>query len=333
MSEQQRILFVVNPISGIMGKRAVVAGIPRLLASDRFAYDIAETAYAGHATELARSAANRGVDIVCAVGGDGTVNEVAKALLHTHTALAIVPLGSGNGLARHLHIPIDAARAIGLINHTPAHHIDYGLVNAHPFFCTCGVGFDALVSQKFAEAKTRGPLSYIEQVLRHALTYNPETYQIDIEDEHGARQTLRALIIACANASQYGNNLYIAPQASVRDALLDVTVLLPFNILEAPQVALQLLNGKFIPGGCIRTFRCRHLLIRRSQRGPIHFDGEPIEADPLLDVSLVHRGLLCICPTDEGVPSPAKQIENAFTETISHINMWAEEILENLRSG
>lgn len=331
MNTQQRILFVVNPISGILGKRAVVNSIPRLLDGDRFTYDIAETSYAGHATELARNAANRGIDIVCAIGGDGTVNEVARAILHTRTALAIIPLGSGNGLARHLHIPIDATRAIRLINDTPAHHIDYGLVNAHPFFCTCGVGFDALISREFATAKVRGPLSYAEQVLRHALTYNAETYEMDVEDEHGTHRKLRALIIACANACQYGNNLYIAPQASVRDGLLDVTVIMPFNVLEAPQIAVQLINGTLKPSACIRTFRCRHLTIRRKQQGPIHFDGEPTNADPLLDVSVVHRGLLCICPTDEGVPSPVKRIENAFTETIAHINMRADELLETLR--
>lgn len=327
-----RLLFIVNPISGTLGKRPVLASIPRLVDTTRYTYDIAETAYPGHATELARAAANQSIDIVCAIGGDGTVNEVARALLHTNTTLAIIPLGSGNGLARHLHIPIDPTRALQLINHATPHHIDYGLVNAHPFLCTCGVGFDALISQKFAEAKTRGPLTYIEQILRHALTYNPQTYQIEIESEQGARQTLTALIIACANASQYGNNLYIAPQASVRDGLLDVTVLLPFNILEAPQIARQLLSGTTTPSPAIRTFRCRRLIIRRTAPAPIHYDGEPILADPLLDISIVHRGLRCICPTDEGVPSPVKQIENAFTETIAHINLRAEELIENLRS-
>ena len=331
MDTQQRILFVVNPISGILGKRTIVNHIPRLLDTRRFAFDVAQTQYAGHATELARSAANRGVDIVCAVGGDGTVNEVARALLHTETALAIIPCGSGNGLARHLHIPLAPQRAIQFLNATPAHHIDYGLVNAHPFFCTCGVGFDALISKKFAEARKRGFLTYLENVLRHVLTYNAETYEIDVEDQQGAHDTLSALIIACGNACQYGNNLYIAPGASVRDGLLDVTVIQPFNLLEAPQLAIQLLGGQRLPGGCIRSFQCRHLRIKRKQRGPIHFDGEPIDADPLLDISLVHRGLLCVCPTDEGVPSPAKQVEDAIVETVSHINMRAEELLDNLR--
>lgn len=329
--ERKHILFVVNPISGIVGKRAVLANIPKLLSPDRFVYDIAQTEHAGHATELAREAANRGVDIVCAVGGDGTVNEVARALLHTDTALAIIPCGSGNGLARHLHIPLAIQRAIQFLSETEAHHIDYGLVNAHPFFCTCGVGFDALISQKFAEARTRGFLTYLENVLRHALTYNPETYELDIEDLQGAHITLSALIIACGNACQYGNNLYIAPGASVRDGLLDVTVIEPFNALQAPQIAIQLLGGQRLPGGCIKSFRCRHLVIKRKHRGVIHFDGEPVESDPTLDISLVHRGLRCVCPTDEGVPSPAKQVENAVVETVSHINMRAEELLFGLR--
>lgn len=329
----QHIRFVVNPISGIAGKKSVINSIPKIIDAQRFSFDIALTQAPGHATQLAREAANSGTDIVCAVGGDGTVNEVARALLHTDSALAIIPTGSGNGLARHLHIPLAPHRALQFLNNTPAHHIDYGLVNAHPFFCTCGVGFDALISQKFAEARKRGFLTYLENVLRHALTYNPETYSIDIEDQQGAHLSLSALIIACGNACQYGNNLFIAPQASVRDGLLDVTIIQPFNALQAPQIAIQLLSGQRLPAGCIQSLRCRHLIIKRKKRGIIHFDGEPIEADPTLDISLVHRGLRCVCPTEEGVPSPARKIEDAVVETISHINMRAEELLDNIKHG
>ena len=112
MQELKRIVFVVNPISGTSGKKMILKQIEKLIDKDKYAYDIVETQYAGHATDIARGAANRGVDIVCAIGGDGTVNETARALVHTDTSLAIIPCGSGNGLARHLHIPMDAIRAI-----------------------------------------------------------------------------------------------------------------------------------------------------------------------------------------------------------------------------
>lgn len=329
----QHIRFVINPISGINRKEGIIHSIPKTIDPARFSYDVVLTQAPGHATQIAREAANSGVDIVCAVGGDGTVNEVARALLHTGSALAIIPTGSGNGLARHLHVPLVPQSALKFLNNTPAHHIDYGLVNAHPFFCTCGVGFDAFISQKFSEARKRGFLTYLENVLRYALTYNSETYSLDIEDQEGTHYALSALIIACGNACQYGNNIFIAPGASVRDGLLDVTVIQPFNALQAPQIAAQLLFGQQQNGGCIRTLRCRHLTITRKQRGIIHFDGEPIEADPTLDISLVHRGLRCICPTDEGIPSPARRVENAVVETISHINMRAEELLANIKNG
>ena len=166
MQELKRIVFVVNPISGTSGKKMILKQIEKLIDKDKFAYDIVQTQYAGHATEIARGAANRGVDIVCAIGGDGTVNETARALVHTDTSLAIIPCGSGNGLARHLHIPMDAIRAIKLINEAEPQLMDYGLINLHPFFCTCGVGLDAFISQKFAEAGKRGFLTYVENILQ-----------------------------------------------------------------------------------------------------------------------------------------------------------------------
>jgi diacylglycerol kinase family enzyme len=117
---------------------------------------------------------------VCAIGGDGTVNEVASGLVHSQTALAIIPSGSGNGLARHLRIPTDPLSAIKIINHGQVHTMDYGLMNNRPFFCTCGVGFDAFISQRFAESGKRGPASYLENILKSSLNYHPETYEVEM---------------------------------------------------------------------------------------------------------------------------------------------------------
>jgi diacylglycerol kinase family enzyme len=144
---------------------------------------------------------------------------VARSLVHTNTALGIIPCGSGNGLARHLCIPIDVRGALQLINNCAIESFDYGVINGQPFFCTCGMGFDAFISLKFAEAGKRGPITYVENVLKEGLTYKPETYEV--VDDTGTHRH-KAFLIACANASQYGNNAYIAPGASMKDGQMDV---------------------------------------------------------------------------------------------------------------
>ena len=237
MTDKKKIVFVVNPKSGSHGKKAILKWIEERIDRSVFDYTIVNTQYAGHATQLAAPAAKEGVVIVVAVGGDCTVNEIARSLRHTDTALAIIPCGSGNGLARHLHIPMDAKGAIDVINKNYRVCIDYGLINNIPFFCTCGVGFDAFVSLKFADSGKRGLLTYLENTLYESLTYQPETYEI--ENEEGTVK-YEAFLIACGNASQWGNNAYIAPQASLTDGLMDVTIMEPFTVLDVPSLSFQL---------------------------------------------------------------------------------------------
>ena len=183
MSTRKTITFILNPISGTVKK----AGIPDLISStldaSRFEHRIVWTEYAGHASVIAHEERELGTDVVVAVGGDGTVNEVGRSLVDSPTAMAILPCGSGNGLARHLMLPMDIEKSLKVINRCEIHRLDYGIINDHPFFCTCGMGFDAFISQKFAEAGKRGKVTYIENVLKEGLTYKPETYRI--EDENG----------------------------------------------------------------------------------------------------------------------------------------------------
>ena len=153
------ILFLVNPKSGVSRKRRVPQMVEKYIDRARYDVSVCYTQYAGHAYELARDAAARGVDAVVAVGGDGTVNEVGRALVHTGTALGVIPCGSGNGFARHLGIPVGVKSAIEFINNAEPVNVDYGKINGHPFFCSCGVGFDAVVSSDFAKCKGRGVLN------------------------------------------------------------------------------------------------------------------------------------------------------------------------------
>ena len=170
MTEKKRIIFVVNPISGTQGKKAILKCIDERLDRSIYDYSIVKTEYAGHATQIAANAVREKVDVVVAIGGDGTINEIARSLVHTETALGIIPCGSGNGLARHLRIPMEPKAAIDVINRGYELCIDYGKINNILFFCTCGVGFDAFISLKFADSG-KGIVSVMHD-LPMALTFS-----------------------------------------------------------------------------------------------------------------------------------------------------------------
>lgn len=323
MPEKKKIHFIINPISGTHKKDQMILSIKRHLDMERFDYEIKYTQYAGHAAVLAQEAADCGVDIVAAIGGDGTVNEVARSLVHRHTALSIIPSGSGNGLARHLEIPIDAVGAIQVLNECVIRELDYGKINNIPFFCTCGVGFDAFVSSKFAEAGKRGFLTYIENTLREGLVYKPDTYTITIDDNK--QMVYKALLIACANASQYGNNAYIAPNASMSDGLMDVTIMEPFSVLEAPQIAIQLFNRTIDHNSKIKTFRCKKVDIERKSPGVIHFDGDPVMAGKNIEVVLVEKGLNVVVNAHT---SPQPPLLRIFSDFYNDLNQFRGELIE-----
>ena len=294
---KKRIVFIVNPISGTHNKKNILNEVKCHLDLSKFDYEVCETQYAGHAPLLVKELIEKGCDAIVAIGGDGTVNEIARALVHTNVAMGVIPCGSGNGLARHLRIPIDPTRAIDVINDFQVECLDYGKINNVPFFCTCGVGFDAFVSSKFATSEKRGILTYLENTLIEGVKYKPDTYEIEID---GEASKYKAFLIACANASQYGNNAYIAPHASMSDGLMDVTIMEPFTILEAPQIAIQLFNKTLNHNTRIKTFRCKHIHIRREHEGVMHFDGEPVLAGTDLDVCVVEKGLNVIVNMKKG---------------------------------
>ncbi len=330
MSEKKTtITFIVNPIAGTQAKDDIPALADKILDHDRFQVSTVFTEYAGHAAEIAKQCAAAGEDVVVAVGGDGTVNEVARSLVHTPTALAIVPCGSGNGLARHLMLPLDASKAMGIINDCHIEPFDYGVINGLPFFCTCGMGFDAFISLKFAEAGKRGPITYVENVLKEGLKYKPETYIV--EDASG-KVRHKAFLIACANASQYGNNAYIAPGATMRDGLMDVIIMEPFNALDAPQIAADLFMKTLGNNSKIKTFRADRIHIKRHNEGAIHYDGDPVMTGTDVDVHIEHLGLNIVtnaaATEDDAQPNP---VLNAFSDLFNNINNVREDITKQGR--
>lgn len=286
--------LIINPISGTRSK----AGLDRMVidALGPLGWEV-ETAYTkghGDATRLALSAIEKGCETVLAAGGDGTINETAAALCGTGVVLGILPCGSGNGLARHLGIPVDLKGSLKVIIEDHAMDIDYATVNDKKFFCTCGVGFDAAVSEAFARKKTRGKLTYIQSTFQTYANYEPEHYTIIA---NGKTLTEKAFLVAVCNASQYGNNAYIAPSASINDGLLDVTIIHAGNALSTALVGVDMLTGMIERNMLIQTFRTDNIIIEREHRGPSHVDGEPMEMDRSLRVCCHHNGLRVFTPS------------------------------------
>ncbi len=285
---KEKIAFIINPKSGTSTKHQLPSLIEQTVNQLKFDVVLYFTEYAGHASILAGELIGKGFSKIIAVGGDGTVNEVAKALINTNVALGIIPCGSGNGLARSLKIPLKSNDAIDLINYGKVSSMDYGLINDKPFFCTCGVGFDAHIGNKFATSTKRGFFTYIKETLRAFLYYRPKKYSVKID---GKKIRTRAFLITIANAGQYGNDAYIAPQAELRDGKLDICILDPFPRYSALKLGFQLFNKTMHRSEYINTIKGEQITIKRKKEGEVHIDGEPAIMGKKLKINIIRLGL------------------------------------------
>lgn len=296
-----RARLIINPISGTGSKKGLDLAVMEMLSPQGWEIETVYTRCHGDATRLAAEAVEMGCEAVFAAGGDGTVNESAAALCGSRTALGIIPCGSGNGLARHLGIPVDAREGMKVIHDEEPRSIDYATVNGRKFFCTFGVGFDAAVSAAFAEKKKRGKLTYIQSTFETYAHYEPELYTITA---NGRKITEKAFLVAVCNASQYGNNAYIAPSATIDDGLLDVTIIHAGNTLSTALVGFDMLIGNIERNMLIHTFRTPSISIERSREGAVHIDGEPLVLDRRLDIDCHHRRLRVFAPEQRGTFRP-----------------------------
>ena len=294
MANTGRCIMIVNPASGTVSKHRIIPHICKRLDRSGIDYTIKSTRYPGHAKILARQAADDGYDTVIAVGGDGTVNETASGLVGTSTALAIIPTGSGNGLARHLGIPVDIDSAIRVMAKGNIIDADYGTANDKPFFCTFGVGFDAAVSERCARQKRRGILMYLKNTINEYMKFSPEEYTIEA---NGQKITDRAFLIVVCNASQYGNNTFVAPYASVSDGELDITIVHAGNAITQAFVGVDMLTGFIGKNALVDTIHTTSAVIRRTDSGAAHIDGDAIEMPPLIDIKCHPGKLKVFAPT------------------------------------
>nr|WP_299416778.1 diacylglycerol kinase family protein [uncultured Emticicia sp.] len=268
---KQAIWFIVNPISG--GKKvhqSIVKLIDNQLDKHLFVPKICYTEFAGHATKIAADAVKNNIPIVVAIGGDGTVNEVGKALIHTKTALAIIPTGSGNGLARELEIPMKAKKAIESLNTPVIKIIDVCYANEVPFFCTAGIGFDAHCADAFSKMKGRGLLNYVKVGFSEFWKYKPLKCVFGANDYD-------VFSITFGNASQFGNNAYITPSAIIDDGIIDCTIIGPPTTCQALPMIAQLFNGNIHSSELSENYRGTKFKVSTEQNCLIHYDGEPLQ--------------------------------------------------------
>ncbi|MGH9419181.1 MAG: diacylglycerol/lipid kinase family protein [Thermoanaerobaculia bacterium] len=290
-----KTLFLVNARSGA-NRRLDAAAIIR--ETCEWEHEIVPCGTKEELDDVIASAASRGIDVIFAVGGDGTVHEVGKRLIGSLIAFGVLPTGSGNGFARHLGVPMNLRAALGACRNLRVETIDTATINGTPFINMIGAGFDAWVADAFDKAGTRGLATYLRVGLSGLRRYEPEEYELTVD---GVTTRYLAMAVVVANASQYGNNARIAPLASIQDGMLDITLIDRVSLFRLPMLAAQLVTGTFHRARGVSTMRGRSITITRHTSGAAHLDGEPVTLPETLTIEIVPRSLRVIVPDSAGV--------------------------------
>ncbi|MCD6068431.1 MAG: diacylglycerol kinase [Bacteroidetes bacterium] len=281
----RKVIFIINPKAGVKKKMDVPAFIERHF-SPAIEKEIVLWENANDFDSIRRRISEGGFTIAVAVGGDGTVNQVAAALNHTDVALGILPFGSGNGLARSIGVSMDIQKALKQIESGTVRKIDSGMINNFPFFCTSGTGFDAQIGHRFASSTKRGFWTYCKIIFRELFSYVPREYEINID---GKELKQKAFLLTFANAGQYGNDFYIAPGAQLDDGQLQLVVVRPFSIWVAPFIVRKVFKRK--PSRYISISAGKDIRVKVKGPTAIHFDGEPVSVNENIQVSIMGKTL------------------------------------------
>ena len=293
-----KTLFVINPLSGAKRKYDIATLIRESMAAPD---ELRQCPRKEDLDAMLDAAERDGFEVIYAVGGDGTVHEIAKRLIGRSMALGILPTGSGNGFARHIGLPMEPRASLRACAGRRIETIDTAAVNGLPFLVTMGLGFDAVIAGRFAASTVRGLRTYLSIGLRSFFTYEAEEYDLIIDGEaDGEPLHRRAFTIAIANASQYGNNARIAPHASVTDGQLDVVIVGDLSLFRACTLLPRLLRGTIDRASEVTTRRARHIEIRRSSAGPAHLDGEPLTLPAQLTIDVRPASLRIVVPDTVG---------------------------------
>lgn len=292
---RRKVIYIINPHSGVGRKNTIESEIETLTSRDEVDFKVIYTEYAGHAFELATQYRDT-VDVVVAVGGDGTVNEIGSGLVGSGTALGIIPCGSGNGLARELDIPLRSSNAIEIINEGVVKLIDVMKIGDRYSLNMAGIGFDAFISHKFAKVKTRGPLQYMNLIAREYPRYKAREYVLDIDDHIFQR---KAFFISFANSTQWGNNIHIAPEARIDDGLIDVCIVSEFPNYAIPALLVQLLSQNIDANKYDEIIKAKEVELFNKKSLLGHVDGEPVFIEPHAHISVLPLALNVVVPSDD----------------------------------
>lgn len=293
-SMPRKLLFIVNPNAGKKISDAIIKIIRKEFPQNMY-YQIVIWKNKDHFEEISSLLKSEGYTDAIAVGGDGTVNQVASVIQGTSIRLGIVPIGSGNGLARSLGLSMDIEEVIKQIVEGKSAQIDCGKVNHQPFYCTSGIGFDAHIAWLFAKSKSRGLKTYVKVTIAQLLSYRAKLYTLEF---NGRTINRKAFLITVANAGQYGNDFYIAPQAKLDDGLFHVVILKPFSVFSLFSIFIKIIRRKAQTSSFIETFTTDNLSILRDAGDSIHFDGEPQMAGKQLVYSMQSKALNVIVGRD-----------------------------------
>ena len=290
---KRRIRYIINPKSGTKGKEEIPLLIEMQTDKNEIDYEICVTQAAKHATILAREAAAKEFDIVVAVGGDGSANETANGLLGSNTALGIIPTGSGNGMARHLKIPMDHKEAINVINRSQ--HVKVDTITVNNGFClgTIGIGFDAHIAHLFSIAKERGYATYVKLVLSEFYKYKSRLFRFTVDGKEISRE---CFLLTFANSSQFGNNAVIAPFADVQDGIIEVSMMSKFPVFVAPHLIYRLMNNIIHESRYFNMAKGKNIIVKNPGDIQGHIDGEPVTFHGDLNIQIVPASLSMVVP-------------------------------------
>jgi diacylglycerol kinase (ATP) len=290
---KQKIAFIINPKSGTDRVKAIESAITKVFVDTDIETEICYTNHAGHAIELSKQKSQQNFSVVVAVGGDGTVNEVATGLLNTGTALGIIPKGSGNGLARACNIPLNLQGALQVLKKGYIKTIDAGLVNNELFCSNTGVGLDAQVTKACLEQNSRGLIMYIKKSVSTFLSYKPLKYNIEID---GKAYQHKAIMVSVANGNEFGYGFKIAPSASLVDGKLDMMVIKPLNFFYAGIVSFYAWWGNLDKYSKVKHLLGRQIKITCAEMNCHQIDGDYKENNGELNISILPKSLNVIVP-------------------------------------
>ncbi len=296
--DKKNICFIINPVSGVSHKNDLADLIQEKLDHKKFNYRVKYTGKAGEAITIAEKSLADNFDVIVAVGGDGTINEIVRSVRGTNCLLGIIPNGSGNGLARHLGIPLNAGKALQLINELYSTQIDVATINEHPFVSIAGLGFDAKVAHNYQKFGKRGFFGYFRVILTQFFRYKSREFDLVIEKETHRR---KAMLVSLANSNQFGYGTIIAPDASLTDGLLDIVLVQKFPAWEVPLIMHKTFRNKINQSKYVETLHASELVIYRDKGKRVNIDGEAVKMGKRLEIKVHPLSLNIIIPKNNNI--------------------------------